>query len=89
MDREILIQGLFKNIADLELTCRNLDSIGADLSIESCWVKKIERGCYLRYECKNCGSYPLRNSFGEIIFSNYCPYCGAAMADEIKGEKDD
>lgn len=88
MDREILIQGLFANIAELELTCRNLDSIRQDLNIESCWVKKVDSGLYW-YECDSCGEKPLYDQYGNIRFSNYCPYCGAAMADEIEGEEDD
>ena len=88
MDREILIQGLFENMADLELTCRNLDSIAQDLSIESWWVKKVDFDHYW-YECDNCGKKPLYDQYGNIWFTNYCPHCGAAMADEIEGEEDD
>ena len=35
-----------------------------------------------RCECSVCHERPLYNEFGSIIYSKYCPNCGARMVEE-------
>lgn len=58
------------------------------LYFENCFNERRETGLYW-YECDSCGEKPLYDQYGNIRFNNYCPYCGAAIADELEGEEDD
>lgn len=42
------------------------------------WVRKTGNGYYW-YECSECGAKPLKNSYKDDCFSDYCPHCGAKM----------
>ena len=42
------------------------------------WINQDE-GSFYPISCSNCHKEPLLDTYGNYVFSNYCPHCGADM----------
>ena len=58
----------------------NLPSVNPQESKTGHWINQDE-GAFYPIECSECHKEPLLDSYGDYVFSNYCPVCGAKMIE--------